>query len=538
MPNSYVEYSYPNEGIINHFKVYTPSGGIDGYIDPDFLEVYVSNSKIGYKTPTKTGDPYWILLPEFQGSQTFVVFNLESFPAGTPVRMQRVTPNKLTTFKDNILEFFNTEVLNAEQLNLALKAMIHLVQEAKEQNSLVTTGGQYLPKDSTGSPQFWTAQGLDIRNLPATPQTANSAASKGWVELAIAASGGGPGGPGGGGPWGTNDIIDNAITTVKIASEAVDVSRLADNAVTTQKILDDAVTTAKIEDDAITDDKIREVNAVLFPNYNGVQGDKIALSSMPGNRIKSATNSTDCIPLTANTRPVSGTGQVLQSSPTGSSFFSTSSYGRSLMNAADAAGLRTALELGTLASLNSVSNSTIAANAGITFSKLQTIPAATFIGNTGSQSAVPSTIAINSFTLNSWGQPTTSVNMGGQRCVNAASPQDPQDLTTKGWVESQALTAQVNTATGDTTTADLTYPIGSTLAINVDAGGTTTIPLNQPVTVFYNSTSNVLRTTTASGFTQLTGTWRCRGSNIVQAALPSGSLGNAYIQTILVQRVA
>lgn len=537
MPNSYVEYSYPNEGIPYHFKVYTPSGGIDGYIDPDFLEVYVSNSKIGYKTPTKTGDPYWILLPEFQGSQTFVVFNLESFPAGTPVRMQRVTPNKLTTFKDNILEFFNTEVLNAEQLNLALKAMIHLVQEAKEQNSLVTTGGQYLPKDSTGSPQFWTAQGLDIRNLPATPQTATSATPKAWVEATIAAAAGNPSGPGGG-QVGTNGIADLAVTTPKIATEAIDDSRLADNAVITQKILDDAVTTAKIEDDAITDDKIRRVNAVLFPNYNGVQGDKIALFSMPGNRIKSATNALDCIPLLANTRPTSGTGQVLQSSPTGSSFFSTSSYGRSLMNAADAAGLRTALDLGILASLNSVSNGNVATNAGISLSKLQTIPASTFIGNTGSQSAVPSTIAINSFTLNSWGQPTTAVNMGGQRCVNAASPQDPQDLTTKGWVESQLATTVLNTATGDTTTADLTYPVGSYLLIfYTSASSILKEPLNNAVNVYYNSTSNTLSLSSGTGFTQLTGTWRCRGGNSLQFP-GTNALSDRWLASVLVQRVA
>lgn len=535
MPNSYVEYSYPNEGIDNHFKVYTPSGGIDGYIDPDFLEVYVSNSKIGYKTPTKTGDPYWILLPEFQGSQTFVVFNLESFPAGTPVRMQRVTPNKLTTFKDNILEFFNTEVLNAEQLNLALKAMIHLVQEAKEQNALVTTGGQYLPKDSTGSPQFWTAQGLDIRNLPATPQTATSATPKAWVEATIAAAAGNPSGPGGG-QVGTNGIADLAVTTPKIATEAIDDSRLADNAVITQKILDDAVTTAKIEDDAITDDKIRRVNFVLFPNYNGVQGDKIALGSMPANRIKNATNSLDCIPLNANTRPTSGTGQVLQSSPTGSSFFSTSSYGRSLMNAADAAGLRTALQLGTLASLNSVSNANVATNAGISLSKLQTIPAATFIGNTGSQSEVPSTIAINSFTLNSWGQPTTAVNMGGQRCVNAASPQDPQDLTTKGWVESQLASTVTNTASGDTTAADLTYPVGSHLLLLYISGSqTNNIPLNSLVNVYYNPSSNVLSLVSGTNFTQIGGTWRCRGGTAIQ--FPS-TLGSPYYQVILVQRVA
>ena len=179
MPNSYVEYVAPGPNSNHTYKVFDANGGIDGYIDRDFLEVYVNNAKIPYGSPSKFGDPYWILneLP-ISSSAVVTIASNSTIVAGSAIRIQRVTPNKLSTFKDNVLEFFNTEVLNAEQLNLALKAMIHLVQEAKEQSTLVTTGGQYLPKDTSTSTNFWTAQGLDLRNLPATPATATSAASK------------------------------------------------------------------------------------------------------------------------------------------------------------------------------------------------------------------------------------------------------------------------------------------------------------------------------------------------------------------------
>lgn len=535
MPNSYVEYVSPGPNNNHTYTVYNASGGIDGYIDRDFIEVYVNNTKIPYGSPSKVGDPYWLLteLPQYSSAVVSVLGN-SGITAGSAIRVQRVTPNKLATFKDNVLEFFNTEVLNAEQLNLAIKAMIHLTQEAKEQSTLITTGGQYLPKDTSSSPQFWTAQGLDIRNLPATPPTATSAASKGWVESAIAASGGGGGGGGGGGPWGTNDIIDNAITTAKIATEAVDVSRLADGAVTTQKLLDDAVTTAKVEDGAIT-------NAKIAPSTNGgatgIDGSKIQLFTLPTNRLLGTIN----IALIEAPTDPSLNNSVLGTINAVRTNFACTAFARTLLDDTSASAARTTLGLGVLATAATVTNAEISPSAGIAYSKLATIPAFNVVANNSSSTVAPSATAMSSIPLNSWGTATGNVvvNAGGgsNRIVSCANPTDPQDVATKSYVDSASFTAQVNTATGDAA-GDLVYPIGSTLAINVDAGGTTTIPLNQSVTVFYNSTTNVLRTTTASGFTQLTGTWRCRGSNIVQAALPSGSIGTAYIQTILVQRVA
>jgi hypothetical protein len=228
---------------------------------------------------------------------------------------------------------------------------------------------------------------------------------------------------------------------------------------------------------------------------------------------------------------------MIYSTSTGSALFQVTTYGRGLLNAADASGLRTALDLGDLSGLDSITNSNIVSNAAVSLSKLQTIPPSTLVGNTGTSSATPSTIALNSFTLNSWSLPTASLNLNNQRIISVATPVEPQDAVTKGWAESLVATAQVNTATGDAT-ADLVYPIGSNLLITTGEGSGTTVALNAAVTVYYNTTTNVLSTSVGSGFTQLTGTWRCRGSNTVQVGLPNGGLGTLYIKSVLVQRVA
>lgn len=54
----------------------------------------------------------------------------------------------------------------------------------------------------------------------------------------------------------TADIVDNAVTTPKIAPDAVDDSRLADNAVGNEHLQDDAVDTAEIADSAVITAKL------------------------------------------------------------------------------------------------------------------------------------------------------------------------------------------------------------------------------------------------------------------------------------------
>ena len=65
----------------------------------------------------------------------------------------------------------------------------------------------------------------------------------------------------------TPKLADNAVTTVKISDGAVTTPKLADNAVTTIKINDGAVTTPKIADNAVTTPKIAD-NAVTTIKIN------------------------------------------------------------------------------------------------------------------------------------------------------------------------------------------------------------------------------------------------------------------------------
>lgn len=54
----------------------------------------------------------------------------------------------------------------------------------------------------------------------------------------------------------TAKIADDAITTDKVIDDAITSDKIADDAITSDKVLDDAITTNKIADDAITSDKV------------------------------------------------------------------------------------------------------------------------------------------------------------------------------------------------------------------------------------------------------------------------------------------
>lgn len=509
MPNSYLEYTLTSVGFSHTFDIYPPTGGIDGFIDEDFIKVYANNVEVPKGFTGKFGEVYYNLLGAGGSSPYIILYQANNLNVGTVIRIQRVTPSTVDTFKDNVLEFFNTEVLNAEQLNLALKALIHLVQETKEQGSLITTGGQYLPKDTTSpTAQFWTAQGLDLRNLPATPPTANSATPKAWVEATIAAAAGsGGGGGGGGGQIGTSGIADLAVTTPKIATEAVDTSRLADHAVTTQKIELDAVTTDRIEDGAITDAKIFD------PGINftaGISGSKIKFASMPTDRL------TGTLPLFYLDTGAGGTtnNTILGRENATTKWLPCPAFGRSLLASSDAGVARTTLNLGSLATASSITNTNVAANAGITYNKLANVGAFTVIANNSSSTATtPSATTMSSIPLNSWGTATGNVviNAGGgtNRIVSCSNPIDPQDVATKGWVEglSNSWPGVYNGSDENYTN----YPIGTSLLVYGNV--TNAYPLNSAQTLRYQTSSNTVEVGgSASGYIVLSGTWRARGT--------------------------
>ena len=64
----------------------------------------------------------------------------------------------------------------------------------------------------------------------------------------------------------TDDIVDAAVTEVKILDDAVTEDKILDASVTKNKIADDAVRTEKIKNSAVTTDKIK---------YQAVTDDKL-----------------------------------------------------------------------------------------------------------------------------------------------------------------------------------------------------------------------------------------------------------------------
>jgi hypothetical protein len=84
----------------------------------------------------------------------------------------------------------------------------------------------------------------------------------------------------------TVKIADNAVTTAKILNSNVTTVKIADNAVTTAKILNSNVTTAKIADDAVTYAKLQNLvtaNRVLGSTSTGLIGETQVQTAMIAN---------------------------------------------------------------------------------------------------------------------------------------------------------------------------------------------------------------------------------------------------------------
>ena len=163
------------------------------------------------------------------------------------------------------------------------------------------------------------------------------------------------------------DIENGAITTDKILNLNVTTGKLADENVTTAKIADVNVTTAKIADDAITSAKIAD-NTIVDGN--------IALNTIALGKIAQIASKT----ILGNA--TTGTANVAASPCT--------TFGFQMLAAADAAGGRTALGLGTISTQpsdnvsitgGSITNVTFSGTSVNVSSPTGTLPAAN--GGTG-----------------------------------------------------------------------------------------------------------------------------------------------------------
>ncbi len=103
------------------------------------------------------------------------------------------------------------------------------------------------------------------------------------------------------------------------------------------------------------------------------------------------------------------------------------------------------------------------------------------------------------------------VNAGGgsNRITSCANPIDPQDVATKGWVESQSSSwPGVYNGSSEILTD---YPIGTSLL--VFGSSQSAYALNSVQSLRYQTTSNTVEVgTAAAGYIVLSGTWRARGT--------------------------
>ena len=100
----------------------------------------------------------------------------------------------------------------------------------------------------------------------------------------------------------TDKLADDAVTSPKIATGGVSNGNLADNSVSTEKIIDGNVTTAKIADDAVTPEKIDETGDYTVKSIT-------ATDSVDAFVVKGNVSTNSIAPKTAG-QPISVTGNL------------------------------------------------------------------------------------------------------------------------------------------------------------------------------------------------------------------------------------
>jgi hypothetical protein len=156
----------------NSYLLYTGNGsttqyslaGIDGWISTGFLKVYFNDNV----APEATSGYTFIDLTTAPKIQFTV-----APPNNTVIRIQRETPSLVSTFRSNVVDFEDTSILTADDLDKALQGALHIVQEAND------TGSGALPPTADGT--HWNAESKRITNT-GVPTGPNDAVNKAYAD--------------------------------------------------------------------------------------------------------------------------------------------------------------------------------------------------------------------------------------------------------------------------------------------------------------------------------------------------------------------
>ena len=496
----------------NSYRLYTGDGtttdfslvGIDGWISPTFIKVYVNGV-------LQATDRY--TLENLTGPTPLVRFGNSYIPAvDADVLLQRETPDTVSTFAGQVVNFSDSSVLTAGDLNKVVKGLLHITQEGNDtgsgalgptadeanwdaNNKRITnlangvdeqdaaTFGQLQAATLFGGavtiPQAWNLSGTGGTSYALSPVALNTTEEMFLVELGgilqrpetytIAADGGSidfdtaiaSGIPIHVRNFGVSRAIVDSITSSMISAGAVGTAAIADNAVTNAKMADNAVNTAEIADDAVTFAKMQNV----------------ATNVLLG-------------------RSSAGTGNVESVACT--------LAGRNLIAGADAAAQRSTLNLGALATLATISNTHVAANAAIDFSKLANLAANSLLGNNTASAAAP--IAI-------------SCTAAGRSMIGAANAAAQRALLAVG---TPTLNEVGTVVLGDGTHSNQVVPGLYTVTSSgtlITLGGAATISAQ-----------------TVSVFTMSTGTMSCPAGQTWKVLIPQPTAGSGANWTFIAIR--
>jgi hypothetical protein len=298
----------------NSYQLHTANGSttqfsfanIDGWINSGFLKVYVNGvlKTTGYN------------LIDLNTVNPKVEFLAGHIPTnGQIVVIQRETPATVSTFKANVVDFSDSSILTAADLDRSVEGILHITQEAEDTGSgaigktvdetnwdaqalrLTNLGDGLNPQDAAtknqldtallfGSgvvvPQAWSLTGantatytlisvplntdsnmfvVEVGGVIQAPTTYNITAetTTGTIVFDSTVATGVPITVRNFGV--SRNIPNNFVSTGMIQNLAVTTAKINDLAVTTAKIADSNVTTGKIANDAVTYAKIQNVSA-------------------------------------------------------------------------------------------------------------------------------------------------------------------------------------------------------------------------------------------------------------------------------------